>query len=255
MNNSKKRYGARISTLLSLITVLFMLSQTSDCVAKGLLSHDKKALTEWQAGEKVSLTTVEKFGKDKCFVAENISDKVFARMWKKSYKADCTVSRDSLRYLKVLHYNINGDILIGEMVCNQSVSSDLLKIFRALFDAKYPIERMVLVDEYDADDETSMRANNTSCFNFRTVAGSKKLSAHSRGCAVDINPKYNPYVKKLANGKQFVQPATSTKYLQRSETFDYKLEKGDLCYQLFTKYGFEWGGNWQSVKDFQHFEK
>jgi len=248
----KRKLAAALWNLLALFLALL---QPLPCLSQQLSSHDQQALKEWRAGAKVSLAAVEKFGNDKCFAIEKISDKVFKRMWRKSYKANCTTPRSSLRYLKVLHYNANGDILIGEMVCNKAVSDDLLAIFKALFDAKYPIERMVLVDEYDADDEASMRANNTSCFNFRTATGSKKLSAHSRGCAVDINPKYNPYVKKSSNGKLLVRPATSNKYLQRTETFDYKLEKGDLCYRLFTERGFKWGGNWRSAKDYQHFEK
>ena len=113
---------------------------------------------------------------------------------------------------------------------------------------------MTLIDNYNADDELSMRANNTSCFNFRKVAGSKVLSKHSTGHAIDINPLYNPYFKKR-NGKIFYQPKTAKAYLNRNHKFPYKITKGDLCYKLFIQHGFKWGGDWKTVKDYQHFEK
>ncbi len=113
---------------------------------------------------------------------------------------------------------------------------------------------MVLIDDYDADDETSMRANNSSSFCFRAVAGTTKLSAHSRGMAIDINTLYNPYYKKYKNGKIVIQPSTAGQYCDRAKDFPYKIVKGDLCHRLFTKNGFEWGGDWNSCKDYQHFE-
>lgn len=141
------------------------------------------------------------------------------------------------------------------MVCHRRIAADLVAIFRQLYDAHYPIARMVLVDEYRADDETSMRANNTSCFCYRTVAGSRKVSAHAMGMAVDINPLYNPYVKRRANGRLFIQPANAEPYTHRERRFDYKIERGDLCHRLFLQHGFSWGGAWRSLKDYQHFEK
>ena len=114
---------------------------------------------------------------------------------------------------------------------------------------------MQLIDDYDADDERSMRANNTSCFNYRPSAGSKKLSKHSRGLAIDINPLYNPCVRRLANGSTSVQPATAGKYTNRSKKQRYMIDKNDLCYRLFVKHGFTWGGSWRSLKDYQHFER
>ena len=103
------------------------------------------------------------------FTIDTISDQVFARMWKKSYKADCTIPRSDLRYLRVLHVDAQGKTHEGEIVCNKKIAKDLIDIFRQLYKARYPIERIRLVDEYDADDELSMRDNNTSCFCYRNV--------------------------------------------------------------------------------------
>ena len=188
------------------------------------------------------------------FCQEEISDAVFCRMMGKSYKEECTTPREELRYLRVLHYNKVGEELQGELVCHKDIADDLLAIFRELYQAKYPIERMVLIDEYDADDEASMRANNTSAFNFRKASGMRTLSKHSTGMAIDINPLYNPLVKHR-EGRTRVYPSNATPYIDRSQDFPYKIVKGDLCYRLFKKYGFSWGGDWKSSKDYQHFEK
>lgn len=189
------------------------------------------------------------------FTIDTISDAVFQRMQGKSFKRDCTVKRSELRYLRLSHYDAEGKEHIGELVCNKMIASDLKEIFQELYKHHYPIQRMQLVDDYDADDEQSMRANNTSCFNFRRIAGSTKLSKHSQGLAIDINPLYNPYVKRQANGTLIVQPANATCYADRRKAISYKIERDDLCYRLFIKHGFKWGGAWTRQQDYQHFER
>ena len=188
------------------------------------------------------------------FCQQKITDAVFERMKGKSYAEGCTVVREELRYLRVLHYNKEGQELQGELVCHHSIADDLMDIFLELYKAKYPIERMVLVDEYDADDEASMNANNTSAFNFRRVSGGGNLSRHSEGMAVDINPLYNPLVRQRGDRVR-VFPASAAPYIDRTKDFPYKIEKGDLCYRLFKQHGFTWGGDWKNSKDYQHFEK
>ncbi len=189
------------------------------------------------------------------FESSPIPDGVFEKMQGKSFKADCTVPRDSLRYLRVSHIDLEGTVHIGEMVCSASIADDLLDIFKRLYEAGYPIERMVLIDEYNAEDEASMRANNSSCFNFRLMTGGKRVSRHGLGIAVDINPLYNPYVKVRDDGTKHVEPATAGAYTDRDADFPYKIKSGDLCVRLFKEHGFKWGGDWKSLKDYQHFEK
>lgn len=188
------------------------------------------------------------------FSQHEIPDSIFFRMEGKSYAKGCTLPRGELRYLRVLHYDKEGQEHTGELVCHHSIADDLLAIFLELYKAKYPIERMVLIDEYDADDEASMQANNTSAFNYRQASGMRTLSKHSTGMAIDINPLYNPLVKHR-NGHTRVYPSTATPYIDRTKDFPYKIEKGDLCYRLFKQHGFRWGGDWKNSKDFQHFEK
>lgn len=225
------------------------------CPALAQTSPDAQPLAQWQAGERVSPEAVARYGIDRCFVAEGIGDSVFARIWKKSFKENCSVPRSDLRYVKVLHRTLDGHIQTGELICHKAIAQDLLEIFRQLYEARYPIERMVLIDEYGAEDEASMTANNTSCFNFRRVSGSRFLSRHSTGRAIDINPLYNPCVRTRADGSRHVEPAAGRPYADRTRAFSYKIDRRDLCYRLFTEHGFRWGGDWRSTKDYQHFEK
>jgi hypothetical protein len=74
------------------------------------------------------------------------------------------------------------------------------------------------------------------------------------GMAIDINTLYNPYIKTLDDGTLLIQPATAKAYCDRSRDFPYKIDHEDLCFRLFTEAGFEWGGDWTTRKDYQHFE-
>ena len=191
---------------------------------------------------------------DDAFYAIPIPDEIFVKMQGKSYKDNCTIPRDDLRYIHVLHKNIEGETLEGEMVCSKLIAEDLLEIFRELYEQSYPIEKMRLIDEYDANDELSMTDNNSSCFNYRTISHTNKISKHGLGVAVDINTLYNPYTK-VVDGERIIEPAAGAPYLDRDADFPYKIERGDLCYNLFISHGFEWGGDWPDRKDYQHFEK
>lgn len=167
------------------------------------------------------------------------------------------VSYDDLRYLKVLYYDFNGEVQEGELICNRSIAEDLREIFYELYLNEYQIESIRLIDDFDGDDTASMEANNTSCFNYRVVDGTTHLSKHATGCAVDINPFYNPYIvfDKTGNGQDYISPAGSEIYADRSKAFPYKIDENDLCYRLFKEHGFTWGGDWNSCKDYQHFQK
>ena len=189
------------------------------------------------------------------FLVQAVPDSVFQRMQGRSWPRDCTVRRADLRYLRLSHFDAAGKEHVGEMVCNKAIANDLLEIFSELYREKYPIERIRLIDDYEADDERAMRDNNTSCFCFRKVSGTTKLSRHAMGMAVDINTLYNPYVRTEKDGRRVVEPATATRYVDRRKSFPYKIVKGDLLHRLFLQHGFKWGGSWRTVKDWQHFEK
>lgn len=188
------------------------------------------------------------------FCQTEIPDSIWQLMQGKTFRENPYIGRADLRYVRVLHVDNDGRTHRGELVVNKKIAGKIVDIFRQLYEARYPIERMELPDVYDADDERQMRANNTSAFCYRKVAGSTKLSKHSQGLAVDINTLYNPYCKVKKTGERVVQPSNAARYLDRKKAFPYKIEKGDLCHRLFLKNGFEWGGSWKTLKDYQHFE-
>ena len=188
------------------------------------------------------------------FYISEIPDDIFAKMQGKSYKEDCTVPREDLRYVHVRHMGFDGEAKDGELVVNKAIADDVLAIFEELYKADYPIEKVRLVDEYDADDEASMSDNNSSAFNFRFISHTTRISKHGLGMAVDINTRYNPYVKTV-DGKLSIEPANGADYVDRSKDFPHKIDHEDLCYKLFKEHGFTWGGDWTHSKDYQHFER
>lgn len=188
------------------------------------------------------------------FSYEPINNEVKERIYGLSYKEDCTVPYEELRYVRVRYIDFDGLMQEGELICNKAIAQDLVEIFYELYQASYPIEKIRLIDEYNADDDLSCLDNNTSCFNYRVVGGSTNLSKHALGLAIDINPFYNPYVT-YPNGVERISPPGSEPYADRSLDFPYKIDESDLCYQLFAAHGFTWGGHWKTLKDYQHFQK
>lgn len=190
------------------------------------------------------------------FTAVPVVGEVLERISGVSYKPGFSLPAEELRYLRIPHFAyIHGDIILGEMVCNAAIADDLLAIFRTLFEHHYPIARMQLIDDFGGDDNASMLANNTSCFNDRPKSWSRtEKSPHALGLAVDVNPFYNPLVR-VRDGVVRVYPAESRAFADRTQVFDYKISKTDLCYQEFVARGFRWGGSWASSQDYQHFEK
>ena len=234
-----------------LISSLTLIACSKDDNASNISS----SLQEWEAGKTVTEAEVDAYGGlANCFAADPIPDIVWNRMQGKTYVENPYIGREDLRHVRVLHWDYDENTHIGEMIVNKQIADVVVRILRELYDARYPIQRMLLPDVYDADDEKQMRDNNSSCFCYRAIAGSTKLSKHARGLAIDINTLYNPYYKDREDGTRFIQPATAEAYCDRTWDFNYKIDEGDLCLRLFTEAGFEWGGTWTSCKDYQHFE-
>lgn len=188
------------------------------------------------------------------FTSSEITDELKVRITGKSYAEGCTIPYEDLRYLRLSYVDFNGETQLGEMICNKAIAADLLDIFSELYHEGYQIDKIRLIDDYNADDDASCDDNNTSCFNYRVVAGSTNLSKHAQGVAVDLNPFYNPYVT-YPNGKIRISPVGSEAYADRSSDFPHKIDENDLAYKLFTEHGFSWGGHWKTLKDYQHFQK
>lgn len=241
--NGNVSYGTGDSTTDGSISYGTVNSTTDGNISDGV--------DEGSAGMDVTQTTADT-GYGNFYVSE-LPDSVWENMQGKSYNEGCPVERKDLRYVHFMYVDFAGRSSEGELVVNKLIADDILDIFKQLYKAQYPIERIALIDEYDGDDEQSMSDNNTSAFNFRTIAGTDIVSEHGMGLAVDVNPFYNPQVKETENGVE-VSPEDAISYADRSGDFLYKIDHEDLCYKLFTEHGFEWGGDWETGKDYQHFE-
>ena len=156
---------------------------------------------------------------------------------------------DQLAYLQIYHYDFEGRVVQGELICNKNIADKVNRVFQELFKIRFPITSMKLMEDFKLSDDNSMLANNSSCLCMRSITNKPwKWSNHSFGLAIDINPFLNPYFKEGYP----VEPKGSEKYLDRNLK-----EPGVITpeiVEIFKKEGFEWGGDWKSLKDYMHFE-
>lgn len=189
------------------------------------------------------------------FTVEPIPDKLREKMLGKSFRENPNISLNDLVLVRAPYYGFDGTVHVGEMVIHHTLGEELLEIFKELCDKKFPIEKMKLIDEYDGDDDASMADNNSSAFCYRELTGGGELSSHAWGTAVDINPLYNPYVRKWEDDSALVLPPAGAQYLDRTQEQKGMILVGDDCYQAFIKRGWEWGGDWEEFSDYHHFQK
>lgn len=185
-----------------------------------------------------------------CFRAISLVEKYGDQLEQQVPLDSTIISYEELKYLTVLHHGYDGFVHVGELIVNASLADEVLEIFKELYLMGYPIEKMKVMSCYDGSDTLSMEDNNSSAFNFRYMTDGKKLSYHAYGLAIDLNPKVNPYVKE-----ELVLPVNGKDYVDRDQCVLGLIKKNDAVYQLFKRYGWTWGGDWTSLKDYQHFEK
>jgi len=153
--------------------------------------------------------------------------------------------RKSLTLVSVPYFSFGGEVCEGQLVVHTEVAEEVQEIFKKLFEMQFPIEQVTPVVAYAWDDDASMADNNTSAFNYRPIYGTNRLSNHSYGRAIDINPIQNPYHWRdeivMPPGAQYdpTKPGTITPEIA----------------SVFKSYGWQWGGDWEKRKDWQHFEK
>lgn len=186
------------------------------------------------------------------FKKEEIPQQLKNKMQGVTISSKSHVTFDDLCCLTISYYGYDDKIHVGQLIVNKKLGDEVLNIFKELLEIKFPIEKMKPACEYGGDDEKSMSDNNTSAFNDRPIEGSGGLSYHQLGTAIDINPLINPYIRLSDNT---VLPTNARKYLKRDEEYKGIIKEGGSCVSIFEKYGWTWGGNWKSLKDYQYFEK
>lgn len=154
--------------------------------------------------------------------------------------------RKNLSLVNVRYYSFDGKLHEGQVLIRTDLAGEIKDIFREIEESRFPVGKVIPIAKYNWSDSLSMAGNNTSAFNYRLVKGTKILSAHSTGGAIDINPLQNP---QFQNGK-FSPPGSR---------YDAKtpgtITPSSSVVKAFTKRGWKWGATWRSTKDYQHFEK
>ena len=166
------------------------------------------------------------------------------------YLDESIITYDDLRYLTVLHIGFDEQIHKGELIVNKCIAQEVLEIFKVLYHQGFPIEKMHSITHYQNSDTNSMLDNNTSSFNFRMTPTNTKLSMHALGLAIDINPQINPYINDTT-----ILPTNAALYTNRELNTLGMINENDEIVELFKSYGWTWGGDWNIIKDYQHFEK
>ena len=160
----------------------------------------------------------------------------------------CPVGLDGLRYATVSFWGFDDRPHTGEMIVNAAAADDLVAVFRRLYRARFPIEEMRVRRAGEIDAPPTGDYNNTDVFDCRPATGGSHWSQHAYGLAIDINPFHNPYLKG-----DLVVPELAEAYLDRSNDRPGMIQPGDVVTSAFAEIGWGWGGNWSSLKDWQHF--
>ena len=174
------------------------------------------------------------------------------RLTHTNWHPGCPVGVDDLRHVEVSYWDFQGHVRSGPLIVHDSVADDVLWVFHRLFDARFPIHRVKMPPRYRparANDWFSIR-NRTAAFNCRPATGNPgSLSQHSYGWAIDVNPLQNPYV---SSGGGVLRRAAKP-YTDRSLHRSGMIHPGDVVVRSFARIGWEWGGDWVTIKDYMHF--
>jgi hypothetical protein len=154
--------------------------------------------------------------------------------------------RANLKLVDVQYYSFDNKLHKGQVVVNKDLADDIIEIFKEIEHNKFPIAKVIPVNKYNWSDSASMLDNNTSAFNYRVIKGTTRLSKHSYGRAIDINPWLNP---EIINKEVLPEGAVYDPHKEGTIT------GSSFIVKLFKQKGWEWGGDWKNYKDYQHFEK
>jgi peptidoglycan LD-endopeptidase CwlK len=157
-----------------------------------------------------------------------------------------TSVKNDLELVTVKYYGFDDRLHQGQLIVNKKIADDIKEIFEIIEEIKFPIEKVVPMSEYSWSDEKSMDDNNTCSFNYRFISGTRIISMHASGLAIDINPRQNPYIK---NGN-CIPAGTAYK-----EEVKGTIKPNSELVKAFKERGWTWGGDWKSLKDYQHFQK
>lgn len=167
-----------------------------------------------------------------------------------TWEEGCPIALEDLAYLTVTFRGFDQLPHTGELLVASSVADDVVSAFYHIYEAGFPIEEMRIATPADLEAEPTGDGNVTTAFVCRPVTGGDGWSEHARGLAIDINPFHNPYVRG-----DTVLPELAGAYLDRDRGLPGTIHEGDAVTDAFDAIGWEWGGRWSSLKDYQHFSR
>ena len=186
------------------------------------------------------------------FLVELIPERKAESLLGTTLKENCPVKREDLRTVTVPYLNEKGEKKEGLLIVHKKVTDDIVFIFNEILRMGFVIHKIAPASYFDGRDDQLMKYNITSAFNCRLMTDGIGFSNHSYGTTIDINPLWNPYVK----GKKILPPEGKAFARNRSKlTQPGVLQKDHRIVKLFKELGWTWGGDWKSLKDYQHFEK
>jgi hypothetical protein len=167
----------------------------------------------------------------------------------------CPVAISRLRVLSVVHWGFDRRLHTGQLLVNGRVAAPLARVFRRLYELRFPIRHMQLSDAYGPKRARPADGDVSAAFECRQAVpspcsggtGTGSWSEHAYGEAIDLNPVENPYV-----GCGRTRTHASVPYLNRSRVRRGMVTRAVV--QAFHSIGWGWGGDWAgSTKDYMHF--
>ena len=153
---------------------------------------------------------------------------------------------DRLGIVDVTYYSFDDKLHQGQVVMDKDLLADVKGASDLMTQTRFPVFSVIpsMERSFMTDEQKAKTVNNSIGFSYRKVAGTDRLSNHSFGRAIDINPEINPYIKgEYSYGLDYdpAKPGTLT--------------KDSVIVQYFKNRGWIWGGDWTDRKDYMHFEK
>ena len=165
-----------------------------------------------------------------------------------TWEPGCPVARDELAWLRLTFRGFDAERHTGELLVNASVVDELDTVFRRLWRARFPMEQVVIVESLDLEAPPTGDGNGTGGFVCRATTGGTSFSQHAYGLAVDVNTFQNPYWND-----GLVIPERASAYLARDRVRPGMVTADGPVVSAFAAIGWEWGGAWSTLKDYQHF--
>lgn len=178
-------------------------------------------------------------------VADPAPKRVIARS---TWRPGCPVGERELAWIRTTYWGFDRTRHSGEILVNGAVAGDVVDVFRQLYRARFPIESMGIARLEDLDAPPTGDGNVTGSFACRPVRGGTEYSQHAYGLAVDLDPFQNPYHRD-----DLVLPELASSYLDRDWLRPGMITPDGPAVRAFASIGWGWGGDWSTLKDYQHF--